>query len=477
MTDHVAILPVVIVLLTAVLQPLVGLAWPRASWPLAVAGTAGGAVAALAGLETVLARGPLRYAVGGWPPPWGIEVVLDLLSAFAVAVILGVATLSLLAGGPAVRARQPGREPVYYTLALLMLTGLTGIVVSGDMFNVFVFLEVASISSYALVASGGGPALAAAFRYLMLGTVGASFYLLGVGLLYALTGTLNMADLSVRLADVSGSAAAAGGITLIAVGLALKMGLFPLHGWLPDAYTYAPPPVAALLAPVATKAAAYLLARLLLEVLATAQTPVAASLAWAGAASILAGGVMALRQVDPRRLLAYSSVSQIGYIALGIGLANASALAGAYLHILNHAVLKATLFLAVAGSGGAGREMLAWRMPVTAACAVVAGLSMVGIPPAGGFFSKWYLLEGALEAQQPLLVAVILAGSLLAVGYTYRLTEAVWFTGPRPNGPRREAALPTMIGLVLLAALVIAAGLGNSVLVDAVLRPAAAGAR
>ena len=201
-------------------------------------------------------------------------------------------------------------------------------------------------------------------------------------------------------------------------------------------------------------------------------------MAWAGAASIMAGGVMALRQVNPRRLLAYSSVSQIGYIALGIGLANASALAGAYLHLLNHAVLKATLFIAVGASASdppAG--MPTWRKPITAACAVVAALSMVGVPPVGGFFSKWYLLEGALEAQQPVFVAVILAGSLLAVGYTYRLTEAVWFEGSRADGRREEAAPSVLTGLVLLAVLAVAAGLANSVIVDAILLPAAAGAR
>jgi multicomponent Na+:H+ antiporter subunit D len=312
--------------------------------------------------------------------------------------------------------------------------------------------------------------------------VGASFYLIGVGLLYVLTGSLNMADLAVRLPAVSASPLYAGGVAFVVVGLAVKMALFPLHGWLPDAYTYAPPAVASLLAPLATKAAAYILARVVLYVLRPTDLPVTTVLAWAGAVAVLAGGVLALRQTDARRLLAYSSVSQLGYIALGLGLANPPALTGAYLHILNHALMKAVLFAAVAGAALAGRGPavatlgLGRGMPVTSACAVVAALSMVGVPPAGGFFSKWYLLQGALAAGQPLLVVAILAGSLLAVAYMYRFTESAWAGALRPPGPSEGP--PTLLaGLVLLTVLIVAVGIGNADLVTRVLLPAAGGAR
>jgi multicomponent Na+:H+ antiporter subunit D len=503
MGDHLPILPVVVPLLGALLPILVALRSFRIAWLLAVATGLATTAVALAGLLAVAGGGTRRYAVGGWPPPWGIEVVLDPLSAFTATAIAAVGTVALVASSPDVGIRWGRGAPAFYSLALLTLAGLLGIVVSGDLFNVFVFLEVAAIAAYALVASGGGPALVAAFRYLVLGTVGASFYLLGVGLVYALTGTLNMADVTARLGALSSSPALAGGIVFIGVGLAIKMALFPLHGWLPDAYTHAPAPVVAFLAPVATKAAAYAMARILLSVLAPVDLPVTRVLGWAGAAAILVGGVLAWRQTDARRLLAYSSVSQMGYIALGLGAANTTALVGAYLHILNHAVMKAALFIAVGAVATAGRGIavgaLGRAMPLTAACAVVAALSMVGVPPAGGFFSKWYLLQGALEAGDPVLAAMVLIGSLLAAAYMYRLTEAVWVgsapdaaaalhaVSPAPHAPApaavpsrpaAEAPAPVLVSLVVLAVATIAVGLGSSAIVSRVLVPAAAaGAR
>jgi multicomponent Na+:H+ antiporter subunit D len=479
---HLPILPVLLTLAGALLVPIVALASRRAAGVVAAGAAIAAALAALVAVVAVAGGSALRYAVGGWPAPWGIELVLDPLSAFTSAAIASVAAVSLAGAGPGARAAFEGTTPRFYALALVVVTGLLGITLSGDLFNVFVFLEIAAIASYALVASGKAPALAAGFRYLVLGTVGASFYLLGVGLLYALTGTLNMADLADRVPAVSASPLFAGGVAFIVVGLAIKVALFPLHGWLPDAYTHAPPPVAALLPAVATKAPAYALARTLLYVLRPDELPVGTVLAWAGGAAVVVGGLFALRQTDARRLLAYSSVSQMGYIVLGLGLANSSALTGAYLHILNHAVMKSTLFMAVGalmlsarGPSLGALAQLAPR-PLIGACMVVAALSMVGVPPAGGFFSKWYLLQGAIEAGQPVLVAAILFGSLLAAVYMYRLTEAVWLTtGGTASAPRQREAPPVVLAALLVLALAtLGIGLTNDVIVQRLLAPAAA---
>jgi len=488
MREHLPILPVVVPLAGALVVPIAAAWRPRLAPPLACLAAAAAAAVSVAGLVDVAGHGARRYAVGGWAPPWGIEVVLDPLSAFVAATVTTVAAITLLAGGPAARLAFGAGAPAFYALALLVLTGVTGIVVSGDVFNVFVFLEVGSIASYALVAGGGGRSLLAGFRYLVMGTVGASSFLLGIGFLYAITGTLNMADLAARAREVHGSPVLAGGLVFVAVGLAIKMGLFPLHQWLPDAYAHAPAPVASFIAPIATKAAAYAMARLVLYVLRPEDVPVTAVLAGAGACAVLFGGVQAARQADARRLLAYSSVSQMGYIAIGLGLGNTAALTGAYLHILAHAITKAGLFVAVGAAAGAGRGVapgaLGRGMPVTAACAVVAALSMVGVPPMAGFFSKWYLLRGAFEAGQPLLAAVILAGGLLGAVYMYRLTEAIWTAAgdahgapmaerPDPARGAREAPAAVLAGLLLLTIGSIAVGLASAPIVAAVLVPAA----
>ena len=474
------VLPLVCTLAGALLIPVFAIGRPRLAWPLAVTASLAASAAAVAGVLDVIAHGARRYEVGGWPPPWGIEVVLDPLSSFMLAVVTCVATATLVAARRPAARLYGATGPGFYSLALVAVTGSLGIIVSGDMFNVFVFLEIAAIASYALVASGGGPALAAAFRYITLGTVGASFYLLGVGLLYTLTGTLNMADLSSRVPALTGSPLFVGGVVFVILGLGIKMALFPLHGWLPDAYTYAPTPVSALLSAIGTKAAAYALARMVWYVLRPFDLPVPVLLTWAGAAAIVVGGALAVRAIDARRMLAYSSVSQLGYIALGFGLATPGARAGAYLHVLNHAVMKASLFLVVGAALAAGGRPLIGAlglgrgMPLTAACAVVAAASMVVLPPAGGFFSKWYLLQAAIETGRPLAVVAIVVGSLLAAAYMYRFTEGIWAT-PTGGATRSDPPMSMRVALVVLAVGTIAAGLLSTALMEAVLLPAVAG--
>jgi multicomponent Na+:H+ antiporter subunit D len=483
MTEHVPVLIVLVPMVAALLAPVVALASRPLGRGLTLAALAGATLASLVALERAVAEGPWRYQLGGWPPPWGIEYVVDALGGTMAVLVSGMAFLGAIhsVGRP---PRSAGEQGVFDALFLLLTSGLLGIVVTGDVFNLYVFLEIAALAGYALLASGDGRSVFATFRYLLVGTIAASLYLLGIGYLYALTGTLNMADLAERIPGL----AAAGGpvlpvaVSLIVVGLAIKMALFPLHGWLPNAYTHSPAPVTPFVAAVMGKVGAYALLRMLFFVIGPGVVTERALtlLAWAGAAAVVAGSAMALAQRDVRRMLAYSSVGQIGYAALGIGIGNAAALTGAFLHIVNHAVLKGCLFMVAGGlherSGvvrladyaGLGR-----RAPLALAGLVVAGLSMVGLPPLGGFFSKWYLLAGALEAGQWAFVSAIAASSLLTAAYVFRLVETAYFREPPAEvatAPRAELPAAMLAPVLVLAALVVALGLFNQGLVAHVLR-------
>jgi multicomponent Na+:H+ antiporter subunit D len=412
--------------------------------------------------------------------------VLDPLAAYLACIVGLIGLLVVVYPTRTAFDLVPGRGVPLYPLVLLLLTGLMGVVLSGDLFHLFVFLEVYAISTYALVALGGDRATFASFRYLLLGTLGSGLYLLGVGFVYFSTGSLNMADVAALVPDVAGSPSILGSMGLIVLGLALKMALFPLHVWLPEAHSYAPPGVAALLAAVQVKAAAYALVRILFDVYGPAYhvegLPVSTALVWFSAAGIVYGSVLAIRQTDVKRLLAYSTVAQLGYIGLGIGLATPLALVGALLHVLNHAVMKCALFLVAGGIlqrtglkeiarfAGLGR-----RMPLTMAAFTVAALSMVGVPPTAGFFSKFYLVAATVETGAWVLTAVIVVSSLLSAGYFLRLFEQIFVRDPQEalvaDAVEPEPRIVTTVGV--LAATVLAVGLGNAALVRHVLQPIA----
>ncbi len=440
----------------------------------------------MATLADVIRNGDIQYRLGGWAPPIGIEVLIDPLSAFVAVTITAVALVVLIPSRQLMADELPnGGGGPFASVVLLLMAGLTGIVITGDLFNLFVFLEISSLAAYALVAIGGGKATVSGFRYLILGTVGGSFYLLGVGFIYFMTGTLNMADAARLLPEVQDTTTVVAAVVLITLGLGLKMALFPLHQWLPDAYTYAPSPVTALIAPIMTKVYAYSLIRMYLSVFPpgyiTDIVPISTVLVILGMIGILFGSVMAFAQQDIRRMLAYSSISQLAFIALGIGLANSLALIGAVLHILNHAVMKACLFLAVgsirsqagvvsvAQIGGLGR-----RMPLTMGAFTVGALSMIGVPPSSGFFSKWYLVQGGIAASNWVAVAVILASSLLTAVYFFRVLERVYFAAPdrAETGEVKEAPPVVVIPIWLFAVAMVGLGIVNAFIVTTILERA-----
>jgi multicomponent Na+:H+ antiporter subunit D len=486
MESNLPILLFLVPFLSAMLAAIIGYFVRHAARWITLAALAVTAALSVFSLVRVLADGSLHTHLGGWPPPIGIEVLLDPLSAFIAAVMAVVAFVVVAGAVEHARAQLPRREILYYSSLLLLMSGIMGITITGDLFNLFVQIEVASLSAYALVAAGGRGAPRAALNYLVIGSLGASLYLIGVGFIYAATGSLNMAHVASLLGEAEPRLVLVGGILMV-TGLATKMGLFPFHVWMPAAYSRAPAAAAAFMAPLVTKVSAYALVRILLWVFAggalAADDVLLELVAWAGAAALVLGGVLAFMQRDLRRLLAYSSVGQMGVVALGAGLANTAGLTGAVMHIANDALMKGALFLA------AGLALLRFgvrnvdelsrlrgRAPWTMAVMVVAGLSLVGIPPLSGFFGKWYVLSGAIEAERWVFVAALAVGSLASVGYVFKFLEPLFFGPPPAEVTPREGGVGVMVACLLLAAAIIVLGVGNERLVMLFIAPALPGA-
>ncbi len=391
-------------------------------------------------LVQTLEQGVISYAIGGWAAPWGIEYRVDTLDAFVLVIVATIGSIVMLYARNSARAEiDEEKHYLFYAAYLLCLTGLLGITITGDTFNLFVFLEISSLSTYALVSMGRDRrALTAAYQYLIMGTLGATFYLIGVGLLYMATGTLNMADLAERLPALFDSRTVRAALAFLTVGISLKLALFPLHLWLPNVYTYAPSIVTAFLAGTATKVAVYVLIRVIFTIFgvefALGTMPLDDILLPLACAAIIIASLVAIFQEDVKRMLAYSSVAQIGYIAVGISLASATGLVASLVHLFNHALMKGALFLAlgcVVYRVGAARISdiagLGRQMPWTMGAFVVGGFSLIGVPLTVGFVSKWYLVLAAIEQGWWPVVVVVLVGSLLALIYIWRVVECAYF--------------------------------------------------
>ncbi|MGA0839049.1 MAG: monovalent cation/H+ antiporter subunit D family protein [Pseudomonadales bacterium] len=409
----------------------------------------------------------LSYAMGGWEPPIGIEYRVDALAVYMLGVVGFMSLIVHVYGVASVRAEIPAHLRGWYHAVYLLCTGgLLGMVITGDTFNAFVFMEIASLSAYTLIAMGKDRrALTAAFQYLILGTIGATFYVIGVGFLYLHTGTLNMADLDARLDGIMHRPGVLTGLGFLIAGLALKSALFPLHLWLPNAYAWAPSTSSALLAATATKVTLYLLIRFAYDIfdfdVSVAQANWSLVLFVLSLTAITVGSLLAIAQDNVKRMLAYSSVAQIGYITFGIAVANLNSLTGALVHLANHALMKGALFMLMGGImlrlgsvhlphlAGIGRQM-----PWTMAGFVLAGASLLGVPGTVGFVSKWYLAVGALEAGHWSLVLVLMASSLIALAYMGRVIEMVYLRERPADAPTVTEAPRLMVAatwLVLVA--------------------------
>jgi len=454
--EHLPALQVVVPLLAAPLMVLVRRG--TFAWLLATAVSWTTLAIALALALKVREAGTISYAIGNWPPPWGIEYRVDGLNSFVLVLVTLVAAVVTPYARASVAAELPREQHyLYFTMYSLCLAGLLGIAITGDAFNLFVFLEISSLSTYVLVALGSKRrALLAAYQYLVLGTVGATFYIIGVGLLYLMTGTLNLADLAQRLREVHEIRPVLAALAFITAGVGLKLALFPLHFWLPNAYAYAPSAITAFLAASATKVSVYVLLRFYFVIfgvpLVFGRLPMAEVLIGLSVLAVVSASLVAVFQRDLKRMFAYSSVAQIGYITLGMGLANKAGLTGAVVHLFNHGITKGAIFLLLGGValrvGSTSLERaagLARTMPLTSFGVVLGGMSLIGIPGTAGFVSKWYLVLGAIEHGYWGLALLLVVSSLIAVAYVWRFVEMAYFREPDPGAARLAEAPATML--------------------------------
>jgi multicomponent Na+:H+ antiporter subunit D len=434
MTDALPLLVVVPIVL-ALAPVAVGRVRPNAGWLAGVAAAVAHLALSASVLWTVLSAGRVSYAVGGYPPPFGIELVADGVSA-TLAVLVSVVTLATVvyahAAGP--------RSNAFYSELLILTAGLSGMVVTADLFNLYVFLEISGLATYALVATGRSPAAAlASLKYLLVGTIGASLYLLGVGYLYVATGSLNMADLATLLPAVGyGSPLVLTGFALLVIGLVVKTALFPVHTWQPDAYAESPDSVTAYISALVSTAAAYALFRVVYAVFTPAfdaAVPFALdTLVVLASVSVVVGSVLAVLQSDLKRMLAYSSVAQFGLVVAGFAVVNETAIFGGLVHLVGHGVMKAGLFVAVGAlatvAGGRTVDDLAGmadRAPVVSAAFAALAFALVGVPPAVGFAGKWHIVLGAVEAGRWLVAGVAVVSTLLTLAYFARVVERLYF--------------------------------------------------
>ena len=401
-------------------------------------------------LMQILDVGEIHYWMGNWKPPYGIEFVIDPLNAVIVVLIALMGFLSSIFAVPFQQGKSRFKNSGYFSILSLLVTGLLGMTSTGDIFNLYVFLEITSLSGYALIAMGGDKGIVSAFRYLLIGTIGASFYLLGVAFLYGETGTLNMEDMSGLVGPVLSSGTTLVAMIFFVVGFGIKMALFPLHGWQPSAYTHSHPGAAPLIAGVMGKVPAYAMLRFFYFVFDANNDHVHAFLVMVGlmaSCGMIYGSWKAIQQKDLRKMLAYSSIAQMGYIGIGMAVGNVYGLIGAVLHILNHSFMKGGLFFCAGAIrykyGITGLDHLGQlyrKMPKTVAVMVLAALSMVGIPPTAGFFSKWYLALGAMEAGYFAYVGVLVVSSLLNAVYFFRMLEHIFMDKGEERIQERHAS-------------------------------------
>ncbi len=380
----------------------------------------------------------IEYRMAGWAAPIGIVYIIDHLSALILVVITSVSFINFIANKKNIDTEFRNKEGAFNSLYLLFTAGLIGMTATGDAFNLYVLMEIASLSGYALIGLGSNRAHLSTLNYLFLGTIGATFYLLGIGYLYIATGSLNMTDIASIIHGMMDSSMILFAFIICMAGLLVKMATFPVHGWLPNAYSNASTVATGLIAPLTTKVTIYIMIRICLTVFLPDYTfeylKTNEIMVWLAIITIFFGSLSALAQKDYKRMLCYIIIAEVGYMLGGFFLGNRVGISGAILHIINDAAMTLALFMAAGiflwKTGDDSRDSLKGlfaKMPFTMAGFTIAGLSVVGVPPTCGFFSKWYLLSGGIAAGQYIFVAALIFSSLVNAVLFFRLFEIAHF--------------------------------------------------
>ena len=490
--DNYPALIVIAPLLAALFAGLAVWIKERLSYSIALIGLGISTFSAFKVLMQVIDSGTIQYKMAGWAPPMGIEYRIDLLNAMVLLLVASIAFINLLASYKSVTQETNDRAGSFYTIYLLFVTGLLGVTATGDLFNLYVLIEITSLTSYAMVALGDrdrGPL--ASLNYVFIGVIGASFYLLGVGYLYLKTGSLNMIDVANILSGIHGSSTVLVAFMLCMIGIWIKMALFPLHVWLPNAYSYSPIAFARIVAPLMTKVMVYVMIRLMITVFGLDYVfetlNLADAVVWLATIAVLAGAIMALSQKNLKKMLTYIIVCEIGYMVGGAWLGNQLGMTGAILHILNDALMTFALFLAVGNMVYRLKKVdlddlqgLFGKMPWTMAGFVLAAFSIIGVPPTCGFFSKWYLILGAFEKGAYHFAAALVLSSLICSVLFFKVFEICFFEPmSEGHGPGdghgivkiEEAPVSMLIVSGLVSISLIVAGLYSGTIVNTIILP------
>lgn len=464
------VLLIVVPLGLAFALPLIGLISKKISKFIPVIAFIFNLIVSLSLIPRVLDH-PVIISIGGFPPPFGINLVAGPVGILFSTLI---ALAGLLISIYALDYIKEGPEEKYHILYLLLLTGATGVVLTGDIFNLFVFFEIICISSYSLVAYVGDKAgIESAVKYLIQGAVGSSFLLIGIGLLYGLFGTLNMADIAQNITSISPLSVFVP-LVLIITGLGVEAAVFPLNAWLPDAHSSAPSSISAILSGIAIEVGLYAVVRVIFTIFGGSN--ILMFLVFLGILTLLVGEMSAFSQSNIKRMLAYSSIGQIGLIVFAFGIATSYAVTGGLFQLVSHTLAKALLFLAVGymihrtGSMDISTfEGMGRRMPFTSLAFTVGAFSIVGLPPFVGFFSKFLIIRAALDKQDVLsivLVGLVLLGTVIEGAYFFRIVQVLYFKGENVNPGRKEAPIIVLIPIFILVILIIGIGVYHRFITD-----------